>query len=209
VHRIRRGDQRRNAPGCVAPVALGKVSEKGAQGSMDSFVDQLLMSAPGTLLEARGEEHFQPGVRKDHTAHVPTLGNEAGRLPECALAGEERGSQRAQPGQLGGANAASLVAYCLRDVLPREKDPVAAKLDREIRSERGKARLIVGSDVALQAGKRNEPVQRSTLEIVEPERRRNLLRDRSLSGRGRAVDRNDRRPIVSQPRAPSSPDASP
>jgi hypothetical protein len=209
VHRIRGGDQRRDAPGCVAPVALGKVSEKGAQGSMDSFVDQLLMSAPGTLLEACREEHFEPGVREHHASHVAALGHQARLLPECALAGEERGSQRLQPGDFGGADAAGLVAYCIRYLLAREKDPVAAKVDWETRSERGKARLIVGSDVALQAGKRNEPVERAAFQVVEAEPLGDLLRDRSFSGRGRAVDRDDRRPIVNQPRAPSSPDASP
>lgn len=203
MHRIRRGDQRRNAPGCVAPVALGKVSEKGAQGSMDSFVDQLLMSAPGTLLEACGKEHFKPGVTEHHASHVAALGHQAGRPTEGTLAREQRRAYLVKPRDLGSTVAAGFVADCIRYVLPREKDPVTAKLDREIAGEPGEAPLIVCSDALLQAREGDQPVERSALEIVEAERRRNLLRDGSLSGRGRAVDRDDRGLNIRQWQPPS------
>jgi hypothetical protein len=192
VHRIRRGDQRRNAPGCVAPVALGKVSEKGAQGSMDSFVDQLLMSALGTLLEARGEEYFEPGVGEHDASHVAALGHQAGRLPNARW----RARSAVRTSRSGATSEARMpqafVAHCIRHVLSGEKGPLAAKLDREIAGEPGKTRLVVCSD-ALAAGSQARPA------CTAPRSRDNGSRaspqpprDRSFSGRGRTVDCNDR-----------------
>ena len=191
VHRIRRGDQRRDTPRRVALVALCQVTEKGAQGSMDSFVDQLLMPSAGAFLETRGQEHLERRVGEYDASHVAPFGNEARRLPEGALAGKERSPHFWKLGHFGSAVAAVLVANCVRYVLSREDDPIAAKLGRETCGERGKASLIAGRYAVLQAGQRDQAVQRAALKVMKAERLRDALRDRALARGGRAVDCDD------------------
>src|SRR5580658_2163596 len=82
--------ERRCGPRHITAVALRNVERKGFETNTRILVFQLLIAPSGALLNARGEEYFELGARKDHRPHVAPVGDQAGRAGEGALALEQR-----------------------------------------------------------------------------------------------------------------------
>ena len=90
-HGVRRGRQRGHGPSGIPRVALPDIAQKTFKCTGDSFFDQLLMPPPRPFLRARRHEHLEPGVGKDHGAHVAPVGDQA------RAAGGTRAAARAAP----------------------------------------------------------------------------------------------------------------
>jgi len=188
LHRVMRCYQWGGSPGRVARIALREVTEKGGEGSTDSFVDQLLIPAPGALFDARGQEHLEGCVGEHDGAHVPPFSDKSGRFPERSLSCEQRLAHGGKPCHLGGAVAARLLAHRIRNVLPGQEYFRSAEFGGETLREFGDANLVVGSDSLLKARERHQAIQRAAFKAVKTQRLCDPLRDGSLARSRRAVD---------------------
>ncbi len=80
--------QRRNSAPRVLGITLVDVLQKGVKVSMYSFVDQLFIAAPRTLLWTGGQEYLEGGVGEHHGAHIAPVRHQPRRPAEGALAAE-------------------------------------------------------------------------------------------------------------------------
>src|SRR5215510_7096309 len=75
--RIGRRNQRSDGSICIARVPLREITGKGAQISTDSFFYQLLIAPFSAHFRARCQEDLEGGVRKNNSADVAPVGDQA------------------------------------------------------------------------------------------------------------------------------------
>ena len=85
LDRVPGGSERRHRARRIAPVPLRYVKRKARKVSTDSLFFQLLMTAPGTFLGARCEEHLDSRIGEDNGAHIASVGHQARRRTETFL----------------------------------------------------------------------------------------------------------------------------
>lgn len=73
-----------------------------------------------------------------------------------------------------------------------EPDVIRLEAHIEFRCDPHEAVDVVIVDVLADADERHQAVQRTAVEIMEPQQIGDLVRDRALAGRGRTVDGDDR-----------------
>jgi hypothetical protein len=115
--RVRGRRQWRHCPGRIARVALLQVAGKGVQISIHSFVYQLLIPALGPYGGARGQEHFEAGIREYDGAHVPALRHQSRGFAEGSLALQERSPDPRPLGDGGRAGSHPFVAQFVCNIL--------------------------------------------------------------------------------------------
>src|SRR5712692_2515225 len=166
--RIGRWDQGRDRAACVARVPFLKVPGKGAKISMDSFVYQLLISPFSPYFGTRCQEHLEFRVGEHHGAHVAAVGHQPGGLAERPLPLQQRLAHERQLRHLGGAVAAVLGTYGLNNILFFQQHLLIRKDDVHARGEFRERDFVLHA--LPQRGERDQPVERSALQVVEAER---------------------------------------
>ena len=188
--RIGSWNERRNASFFVALVPFGQIPGKGAKISSDSFVDQLLISSFGPHFRARCQENLERGIREHDGPHVAPVGDQAGRLPEGALALEERLPDGWMARNLGRLVAHGLAADFVRNILFIQHNTSSPEGDRHAR--RYASQLPFPILPRLEGPQGHKAVKRTTLQIMEAKRLGHAARHSSLARGRRPIDGDDR-----------------